>query len=243
MPLVPLAVPAFPDVPRAPGVPAVLRLAGAVQNALVLLVADAVIIARMFAGPQWGIWDQSGRPLVIGDSVAGVDFRQEWRVSDYPIERGSFASYDKVAVPFDIRVTFSVSGAGADFFGAGLAALVTGASPGVANRTAALAVLRAAAESLDLFSVVTPEFRYDNCNIVHYDYRREARGGATLIKVDVWLVQIRIAPAPQFTQTKPESAADRVNGGAVQPATPPPGAPATVADSTNALGADNFFGS
>ena len=109
MALVPIAVPSFPDVPHAPGVPPVLRQIGAVVNNVALLVADAVVIARMFAGPQWGIF-RAGQPVIIGDSVIGVDYRREWRVSDHSLEKGAFASYDKVAVPYDVRVTFAFSG-------------------------------------------------------------------------------------------------------------------------------------
>jgi hypothetical protein len=216
MALTDIIVPAFPDVPSVPGVPAVLRQIGAVTNNIALLAADVASIARMFLGPQWGIL-KGGQPLLVGNSVVAFDFRKEWRVSDYPVEKGAFASYDKVAVPFDVRITFAVSGEGSL-----LSSLIPGAAGWMAvpNRTAMLTLLDTAAKSLDLVSVITPEATYDSCNIVHYDYRREARGGTTLIRVDVWLVEIRIAPSPQFTQTKTEAAAAPVNDGPVQ-ATPP----------------------
>jgi hypothetical protein len=223
MALANVIVPAFPDVPRAPGVPPVLRAIGGATTNIVMLAADAVAIIRLFRGPQWGLF-ANGVPLLIGDSVLAFDFRKEWRISDYPIEQGGFRSYDKIEVPFDVRITFAVSGSPSL-----LSSLIPGAAGWMApaNRTAALTALDAAAKSLDLITAVTPEAQYQNCNIVHYDYRREARGGTTLIRVDVWLVEIRIAPSPQFTETKTEAAADPASGGGVQatPLPPPPAPP------------------
>src|SRR5579862_6696491 len=127
MPLANVIVPGFPDVPRAPGVPPVLRAIGGATTNIVMLAADAVSIIRMFIGPQWGLY-ANGMPLLIGDSVIAFDFRKEWRVSDYPVEQGEpasqdgpqsqsavssqggFRSFDKIAVPFDVRISFAVSG-------------------------------------------------------------------------------------------------------------------------------------
>lgn len=224
MALTNIIVPAFPDVPRAPGVPSVLRQVGALANNVVMLAADVASIARMFLGPQWGIF-KDGAPIFVGDSVLGVDYRREWRVSDFPIEAGGFASYNKVQVPFDVRVIFSVSGAGSL-----LSSLIPGGAGWMAapNRTEMLTVLKLAAESLDLYSVHTPELNYDNCNIVHYDYRREARSGTTLIKVEVWLTEIRIAPKAALTQTQAPAAADPVNQGTGQAGPVSPGTAANL---------------
>ena len=100
--------------------------------------------------------------------------------------------------------------------------LTPGPHAGPDGRRRFLVAMEKYAASLDLFDVVTPEFSYPSCNIVHFDYRREARKGATLITVDVWLVQIRIAPDKQFSQTKAADGAPQENGGAVQSTPPPP---------------------
>lgn len=221
MPFPTVPLPPFPDVPIAPGVPPVPRGILPAAQSLVILAADAVQVARLFIGPQWGIF-LDGAPAIVGDSVMAVDFRNEWRLSDYPVERGSFATYDKVKVPFDVRVTFAVSGQG------GLLSQFIPGGPGwlnLQNRTATLELVEAFSASLALFDVVTPEVRHKSCAIAHYDYRREARQGATLIHLDVWLQEVRIAPSKQFSQTKTDSAAAPTDTGPVQ-ATPPP-APAT----------------
>lgn len=235
MPLVPVPVPAFPDVPVAPGVPPVLREIGTAVETVALLTADVVTIVRMFSGPQWGIF-QNGVPVLIGDSVVGVDYRREWRVANYQVEQGGFASYNKVAEPFDVRVTFACSGSqslvSTILSGGAIGALITGTDPAGSNRTEFLQVLEQFGASLGLLSVVTPEFTFDSCNITHIDYRREARRGATMILVDVWLVEVRVSGITSFSSTKDTSGAATVDSGAVQPTTAPANITPTPASST-----------
>ena len=132
-----------------------------------------------------------------------VDYKQGWHIADYPIEDGDFASYNKVATPFDAKVTFTQGGTESD-------------------RAAFLAAIEAAAASLALYNVVTPEKTYLNANIEHYDYRRTSRNGVGLLMVDVGLVEIRQVATTTFTQTAQPSGADQVNGGTVQAITPTP---------------------
>ena len=85
-----------------------------------------------------------------------------------------------------------------------------------------LAAIEAAAASLALYNVVTPEKTYLNANIEHYDYRRTSRNGVGLLMVDVGLVEIRQVATTTFTQTAQPSGADQVNSGTVQATTPTP---------------------
>jgi hypothetical protein len=238
-----ILVPAYPDVPHAPGVPAVLRQVGAIENNIVMLAADAVSIVRMFAKPQWGLFLKSGAPAMVGiDSIVALDVRREYRISDYPIEQGAFASYNKVETPLDIRVSFVVSGSGSLLSslipGGALLSLVSGKSSSVANRDQFLSIMRDLARSLTMIYVTMPEGTYGNLNVVHYDYRREARSGATLLKIDIWLQEVRVsakaaangagtdpinATTPTaITAPQNPASADPVNGGTVQatPVTP-----------------------
>src|SRR6185503_11295777 len=114
----------------------------------------------------WGLFTEDGSPLFPGfsavpfvnslaagtgianTSVGDVGYRREYRISTAPQEQGAFLSYNKVQMPFDARVTYLVSG---------LSAI----------RTAFLQQLEAAAASLDLYSVVMPEFIYPSANIIH----------------------------------------------------------------------------
>lgn len=210
MPLPNIPVPQYPDVPFAPGVPPVLRQAGALQaqilNPIIPLLSDVALIAQFLKGPQWGIFDQNGQPVVVGDSVVAVDFRNEYRISDYPTEDGGFASYNKVASPYNVKLVFTQGGTDSD-------------------RANFLRTVASIVASTALFNAVTPEITYTNANATHYDYRRTARNGATLLMVDVWLEEVRLTAAPIFSNTQAPSGAAVVNDGNVQatPLRPPPG--------------------
>lgn len=212
MPFPIVTVPRYPDVPRASGVPPVLRNIAAVANPIIILAADAVQLLGIFSA-QWGIFDQGGQPVAIADSVLGVDFRKEFRISNYPQEPGAFQSYNKVETPYDAKVTLACGDAGSLF-----------SFPGsqVARRTAFLSAIDAAVASLDLYAVITPEFTYESANLIHYDYRRSARGGASLLEVDIWLEEVRVTATADFTNTASPAGANPANGGAVQPTAPTP---------------------
>ena len=121
----------------------------------------------------WGVFDSNGVNVINADSLYAIDYRNEWDIPKYPQEQGSFASFNKVATPFDIRLRFTKGGSNSD-------------------RATFLNNLQTVAASLNLYTVVTPEVTYQSANIVHIDYHREAREGATLLLVDVWLNEVRI---------------------------------------------------
>lgn len=230
MALPPVPVPQYPNVPVAPGVPPVQRNPFSVPNSIALLVSDAAQIVRMFQGPSWGIFSSSGAAILTGDTTIGFDFRHEYRVSNYPQEAGAFGSYDKVQTPYDGRLTIVCGGAFSinAITSAISATSLTGALnalTGESARAAFLNTLETIAASLDLYNIVTPEKTYTSANVVNYDYRRTAQDGATLLTADIWLEEIRIAPAPKFTNTATPSGANAVNGGTVQAAPPSPDQP------------------
>lgn len=186
----------FPSVPNAPGVPAVLRTIGSVNTKVVGLVADVALVLNALSPPRWGIYSSAGKAVVTADSVIALDLRKEFRIADFPVEQGGFASYNKVETPFDVKITFAQSGS-------------------VAARTALLASVDRAINTLDLYSVVTPEATYQSLNVVHYDYRRQSREGASLLQVDVWLQQVRIVKAAATTQVADPASAAPVSQGTV----------------------------
>ena len=140
-------------------------------TAVTLLTADGISSSALGYGPRWGIFSGGG-PVVTADTVVEFSYREEYTISDFPLETGAFASYDKVYQPFDVRVRY-----------------VAGGSEG--NRASLLNSIKAIAPTLQLFSVVSPEATYINANVVHYDYRRTSREGLKLLAVDVWLKEVR----------------------------------------------------
>ena len=227
MPLPITPKPPYPNVPAAPGVP---TLAGPVQvqNTAVLLVADAANVVRLFTGPRWGLFTQSGAPAfgsiasgnssaliqvvttlaqltgIAGQSVTELEYRVDHRISTALQEQGAFLSYNKVSTPFQGRVTYAVSGL--DFV-----------------RTAfltAVANLQGGAGGLTLLNLVMPDYSYPSCNVIHHDFRRSAKSGISMLLVDIWVEEVRVTGTAAYSNTATPSAANTTNGGTVQTSVP-----------------------
>lgn len=187
------------NVPRAPGVPNVLFADGA--TLITFLTRDAV---RLFLGAPaapWGIYS-GGSPVVTAESVLAFDYRKQFSLSDYPVERGGFEDFDKVELPYDIIFRF-----------------VKGGGPG--SHRAMLQSIDAAIRSLNLYTVVTPDATYQNVNITHMDYSRNGQQGLGLLAVDVWGMEVRqVVSTGAVTDTKDPSSAAQQKNGPVQPTTP-----------------------
>jgi hypothetical protein len=160
------------DVPNVPGVPALLTGYNGNDSTIQALSAD-LVSSLGYVSPQWGIF-RNGANVVTADTVLSVDYKQEWVIADYPLERGAFETYDKVALPFDVRVRFVAGGSEAD-------------------RQALINSIASIAGDYNLYDVVTPTAIYPSCNIRHYDYQRSANRGLGMIQVDVWLQWVRIS--------------------------------------------------
>jgi len=226
---------AFPNVPNVPGVPALPRDPAAIAQTIVLLATDAVSAFLGLGGPQWGLF-LDGAPAVVADSVQAFGFRKSFSISTYPLEEGSFESYNKVQRPFTGRLRFMTGGS-------------------IADRKALLDSIDAAVDSLDLFDIITPEEIYTSVNPIAYDYDRSAVRGLGLLSVDVICEQVRTnatsafststaagntptttqnptAPAgvvqrgpdlaPPISSPQTPNAVPQVNGGNVQPLTAAP---------------------
>ena len=167
---------------------------------LEFLAADLISASLFSSASAWGIY-QAGAPVVTFDTVLSFEFRQGWTISDYPVENGAFASYDKVALPYDARVKFASGGS-------------------LANRQALLESIQQIAGDLNLYDVVTPEAIYQNANIQHQDYRRTAQQSAGLLQIEVWLLEIRQTGDASY-QTSQQAPTDgtATNADGAQPAT------------------------
>lgn len=213
----------FPNVPFAPGVPALARSFFFPPTATPApLRADAPLVTvqaqRSNNAPgQWGIFDSAGKAAVVADSVVAVEWKGEYRIADYPIEGGTFESYNKVKTPYSARLIMNRGGTDAD-------------------RTAFIDDLDRVLATLTLYTVTTPEKTYQNANVVHVDYDRTAIKGATLITASVGLEEVRVAVSAQFSQTQAPSGADPITGGTVQPQTPTPSQLSEAQAALNAAG-------
>ena len=167
-------------------------------TALTLMTADTYTPDNYAS--QWGIF-LNGSPVITADTVVDFTLRKDWNICDAPLEQGAFESYNKVFLPYDVRLRFVAGGS-------------------ESNRTALLASVDAAASTLSVYSAVTPEMVYPSVNIKHYDYRRTSVNGVGMITVDVWCEEVRINSTSALTNTAQPSGASQINGGSIQ-GTPP----------------------
>ena len=225
MPFPNIPVPQFPDVPFAPGVPQLLRQATVpVPSAPPVLqpAQNGVLWQAAQGDPVWGVFDSDNNAVLTPDSIIDFSNRQEYRVSDFPVQQGQFASYNKVTLPFEIAIKMTSGGT-------------------VDDRTQFLNEVTQVAASTGLYTIVTPEKTYLDCNATHYEVTRRGKDGAFwLDDVEMHFRQIiQVTAQYSTTATQPTenaqnpAAVPAVNSGQVQPQTP--------AASTVQLADDTFF--
>lgn len=160
-------------------------------------------LANVTAAPpfQWGVFTKDGAPVLIGSNVVGLDYHRSSTISTFPVENGVYESYNKVEVPYVVRIVFTKGGT-------------------VAEKTKFLDACERARAGLETYSVATPEFTYLKMNVTTLSYDRTAAKGAGLMIVEVTLQHVRSFAAAAFTDTKTDAGAGDVNAGPVQAATP-----------------------
>lgn len=241
------AIPEYPGVPQLAR-PVSAAIASVPLLAIGIGTLANILGSALQQAPRWGIWDQFGNQVGVSAVAAsvgtikavgaallsqltgispavlstfGFDFTKEMRVSDFPVEGGSFASYNKVEMPANPVVTLALAGTESE-------------------RTTFLNSIDTVCKSTQLCTVITPEVVYDNYTIDRYRYQRRAVRGATLLMVEVSLKEIRdviasftTAVANPITNPQSPSATSPVNSGMTQP-TPPP--TSTLKSLANKLG-------
>lgn len=192
MPLIP-----FPNVPQVPGVPAILRETTIPSLSELANLGLGAIAALIFGIPRWGLYDQDGQQVLLFDTFLGIRFRNGSRISSFPVEQGSFSSFNKVDTPFDAMLRFALSG-------------------DTASRGELLNTLETLKGSVDLFSVVTPEIVYPSANVVAYSYERNSRSGPSQLIVDLYVEEVRQTAEAAFSSTAEPDGAGEQNNGQVQ---------------------------
>jgi hypothetical protein len=219
----------LPNVPNLPGVP---PLASYGASNISLVVADVIIGIRSFI-PTWGIYfnglpiitpanlfTQQISPILSAVStiaslfgVANIlpviasmvefEYAKDAPISSYKQQSGGFQSYDKVQMPFDVKVK-----------------LACGGSP--SQRQAFEGTLDGLLSSTTLVDILTPEKVFTSVNCKHVSFVRRADNGANLIVADVWFEEVRVTSTSTFTTTQVANAAGQQSIGNVQPQTPDP---------------------
>lgn len=183
------------------GVPPLLgNVTGLFLSPGALMVADTFVGYGSGQPPVWGVF-LGAQPVVIADTVTHFQYKQDWGISDYPVERGGFESYDKVNTPFLVQMQF-VSGGGEE------------------KRQALLNSIMAIGDTLTLYNIVTPEVVYIGVNVQRYAYRRSNNNGLGLMIVDVAFLEIREEGTTDFKNTRSPSGYAAQQAGNVQSFSP-----------------------
>jgi hypothetical protein len=191
----------YPNVPNLPGVPALARSNNAQFAAAALTIVGELLPNNLF-GPQWSILNQkTGQKALEPDSFVAIEYRNERKIPTYPLEQGSFQSYNKVALPYDLKVTVSCGG------------------NQTMSTTQFLDAIATMLNSLDVITVVTPNRTYLKTSLIHVDYRRESTRGATLILAQLWFQELRISTQP-ITPTITPSGTQKTPLGQLSPVNP-----------------------
>lgn len=205
----------FPNVPNVPGVPQVARAFVPNSTSAAVTIGGAVLssLFGLISGQsQWGILDSSGNFVLEADSILDFEHHPKWDIPDFPVQGTgnnptAFATYNKVKLPFEIRVRMSKGST-------------------LTDRQQFLKALDAAADSIALYTVLTPEFTYQNADILSYDVVRSSQGDRAdgayfLTEVDVYFRQI-ISVQAQYSTTALQNASNpsaqpQAQTGVVQP--------------------------
>lgn len=155
----------------------------------------------------WGLYNSANELVFDVDTVIDLKYENASKISMFPVEAGSFATYNKVRNPYKAKVRMAVGGD----------------QIRVANFIAAL---DAAANDTNLYSIVTPESVYVNANIEKISYSRSHDKGVNNILADLEIVEVRQV-APQYSNvsiiraSKKPSAQSKVDTGKNQVKVPP----------------------
>lgn len=198
----------FPNVPDLPGVPQVPRLPGFTVSEILTLGVDAISGALWQSAqalPTWGIYGSGaniGTAVLTPDSIIDFGARSQWQVLSFPVQQGGFASYNKVIVPSEFSVRMTRGGSQAD-------------------RQSFLQQIANIAGDTNLYTILTPEWVYQNCNVTRYEVTRRGAAGAFFLDVDVYFIQVNQVTSIYQSATQNAqnpTAQPATNGGALQPA-------------------------
>ncbi len=206
-------------VPNVPGVPTLLG--GFAPTPALPALNDISNALPSSLSPSWGIF-LDGAAVVTADSVISMDARQEAVVADFPLEGGTFESYDKVDRPFDVRFRFAAGGDDA-------------------NRAALFASVKALlADKTNKYMFISPEDVFESVTISHFDYHRTSINGVGLPAVDVWGWQLLLGSGSTTgNDSQSVGAAPQSNNGVVQPISGVPAAVPTPANAPQLFGGPN----
>ena len=121
---------------------------------------------------NWNIIDENGQRVLTFDSFIKSSVNSESKVTQMPVERGSFVDYNIVKTPLNMSVTLVKSGSSDE-----LSEYVN--------------TLLELVDSTKLVTVITPEKEYNNMKIVKVNFDRSTDNGVNIILAECNFLEIR----------------------------------------------------
>lgn len=164
-----------------PGVPPLKKLPSVGKSSVVVALlgmAQGLLWKWLQSKKEWGVYvaGTTNEAFAV-DSVIELTATREASVSDYRIETGSFATYNKVSRPMEIPIRLSKGGS-TDERGDFLVWLKQSAMP-------------PSQQNPTLFDILTPEGKFFGVTLSRYSVRRTATAGVTVIYADCVFVEVR----------------------------------------------------
>lgn len=121
---------------------------------------------------NWNILDENGQRVLTFDSFIKSSVNSESKVTQMPVEKGSFVDYNIVKTPLNMSVTLVKSGSSDE-----LSEYVN--------------TLLELVDSTKLVTVITPEKEYNNMKIVKVNFDRSTDNGVNIILAECNFLEIR----------------------------------------------------
>ena len=131
---------------------------------------------------QWTLLDYSGEKAFEFNAFMSASVKSESKVTQYPVEYGSFAAYNLVQSPLEINCVLAKQG-----FPEDLSKYVD--------------ALLTYVESTDLLSIVTPDLEYPRMKLIKVNFDRTAENGTDIIFAECNFTEIRQI-RPEYTSAR-----------------------------------------
>lgn len=178
------------------GLPSLPKLAGgkAILNTILSRV-QSTLWRILGLEPVWGIYE-AGSSVVMAfqpDSVIEMSVSEESHIPDYRVQTGGFATYNKIAQPFEIPIRITKHGDSSE-------------------RDTLIEFLKKAVKDVKTYDILMPECVWSNVTLTRYQIdRSREKTGHDLIIADCWFKEVREAPTVYYNPEQDK--ADTTNTG------------------------------
>jgi hypothetical protein len=134
--------------------------------------------------PQYIIKDEDGNEVAF-HSMLEIAMGASSQIPTEPIEKGSFADYNRVIAPNEGSCRLALEGTDSDI-------------------QTALQALDELERGLKKVELITPFETYENLMLTSYDYRRDGHSGFNVLQVDLKLKEVREVESAKTTASVSE---------------------------------------